>query len=259
METKNCPYCGEEVKLLAKKCKHCGEWFDENAENKNEKKEIVIKKIGNNLNYKLLITICWIAIAVEFFLGIYFGLKFFLWDFSSTQEFFGVIQGIRYLAFGALFTYILIGLRNYCVINSFNKGTYFKTFIGLIIGMYFIASIVSFFADSEPLYYSETEEILFGIIQLLIILPIIIFTIYFGYKLYQNIQTDKKVGIAFMTWAVVSCFMSVVLYFALEEMDADRITSFIDALLNIGLLFVLIKFFREQNANETKEVLQTED
>jgi hypothetical protein len=28
-KTKRCPYCGEEILAIAKKCKHCGEWFDE--------------------------------------------------------------------------------------------------------------------------------------------------------------------------------------------------------------------------------------
>ena len=27
-EKKNCPYCGEEILAVAKKCKHCGEWLD---------------------------------------------------------------------------------------------------------------------------------------------------------------------------------------------------------------------------------------
>ena len=26
-QTKNCPYCGEEIMAIAKKCKHCGEWL----------------------------------------------------------------------------------------------------------------------------------------------------------------------------------------------------------------------------------------
>ncbi|MCH5214143.1 MAG: hypothetical protein J1E97_03045 [Muribaculaceae bacterium] len=29
MERKNCPYCGEEIALLAKKCRFCGEWLPE--------------------------------------------------------------------------------------------------------------------------------------------------------------------------------------------------------------------------------------
>ena len=28
-DTKNCPYCGEEILAIAKKCKHCGEWLEE--------------------------------------------------------------------------------------------------------------------------------------------------------------------------------------------------------------------------------------
>jgi flagellar basal body-associated protein FliL len=39
METKNCPYCGEEILAIAKKCKHCGEWID------NQKIEIQKKMI----------------------------------------------------------------------------------------------------------------------------------------------------------------------------------------------------------------------
>lgn len=31
MERKNCPYCGEDIAMLAKKCRFCGEWLDNNV------------------------------------------------------------------------------------------------------------------------------------------------------------------------------------------------------------------------------------
>ena len=35
METKQCPYCGEEILAVAKKCKHCGEWLTEKQESES--------------------------------------------------------------------------------------------------------------------------------------------------------------------------------------------------------------------------------
>ena len=35
MEKKRCPYCGEEILVIAKKCKHCGEWLDKEENTAN--------------------------------------------------------------------------------------------------------------------------------------------------------------------------------------------------------------------------------
>ena len=36
MEKKNCPYCGEEILAVARKCKHCGEWLEEDEDEEED-------------------------------------------------------------------------------------------------------------------------------------------------------------------------------------------------------------------------------
>lgn len=57
-EKKLCPYCGEEILAVAKKCKHCGEWLDE--------KEIVETRIKPQYTpeKKIAFKKWWIAILI---------------------------------------------------------------------------------------------------------------------------------------------------------------------------------------------------
>lgn len=52
METniKQCPYCGEEILIAAKKCKHCGEWL-ENKDSNNNNLEVTNKSLKVEVNH----------------------------------------------------------------------------------------------------------------------------------------------------------------------------------------------------------------
>ena len=49
--TKQCPYCGEEIMAAAKKCRHCGEWL--NAQSPSMKNPIIENNQGANIADKL--------------------------------------------------------------------------------------------------------------------------------------------------------------------------------------------------------------
>ena len=56
---RSCPYCGEEILTVAKKCKHCGEWLNNNENSKNEEMNITTKK-----NHVRWITGCGILVFI---------------------------------------------------------------------------------------------------------------------------------------------------------------------------------------------------
>ena len=63
-EKKLCPYCGEEILAVAKKCKHCGEWLDkQNVTSKPTESLHPIDQKGGKKIWKVIIPVI-ILVAV---------------------------------------------------------------------------------------------------------------------------------------------------------------------------------------------------
>ncbi|MDR0758128.1 MAG: zinc ribbon domain-containing protein [Tannerella sp.] len=67
MGTKNCPFCGEEILATARKCKHCGEWLEEQTETEIEAPE---STLITNFNSTWLVRACWAAMIFTIVIGL---------------------------------------------------------------------------------------------------------------------------------------------------------------------------------------------
>ena len=101
METKSCPFCGEEIVSAAKKCKHCGEWL--NSEKMQGGQQIVINQVApaqkqsNGIGTAGFVValcaavFCWAP-----------GLGWILWALGLILSFVGVFRNPKGLAIAGL-------------------------------------------------------------------------------------------------------------------------------------------------------------
>ncbi len=67
-QTKICPYCGEEILAVAKKCKHCGEWLDGTHSDRHQGKGVPQKNNKKKFYYSIALFVGLCIVGGCFFL-----------------------------------------------------------------------------------------------------------------------------------------------------------------------------------------------
>lgn len=82
---KNCPYCDEEIKEAAVKCRFCGEFLDGNNQPKTQQIEFTGKNIKQHLLLSILFGFVFVIVAIASQQPIYWGVVFlcFIWWFIT--------------------------------------------------------------------------------------------------------------------------------------------------------------------------------
>jgi len=261
MDVKQCPYCGEEVLAVAKKCKHCGEWLEnttvkqkkmttcpfcaEEIEDRMEicpvcktpivqKQECIITErpsSGNLPNYWLLSILCYVAVVFELIYamhasGIVSVLEKYGMDLKSRND--------TVILLGMIAKYIPEWLTLICcgvlwVFLMLELRKHYKTscpdkpvaFITLI------CLSIGMYSFALILTFTEDIDIPIPItlIGFLLAISVSIFEFIVGYNLKKNLKEKGAVwvSIAMMVMAVVDPIIAIVGFFPKEE-DISLVT-----------------------------------
>lgn len=245
-KTKRCPYCGEEILAVAKKCKHCGEWFVDEGPVQGAAHESAtptsiahIKDKSSNLSKELCDYNEYYKQTSGIFYTLVIGaiLSFIGFCYEMSPDASGGLVGAavkigKHLpttigdileSFGMVFLLCYFGYA----LQKMNKTTNgHKSTLPIVIftiaGLEAIIFVCTIFCDNS-----------IGAIFQLIALPIVGFA---GFDLLASYTGNtKKVGVGFLLDAVASILLLALVYFKLFNGEGNISIVVVPYLLAVGV------------------------
>jgi hypothetical protein len=264
METKQCPFCGEEVLAVAQKCKHCGEWLAKTEEQTKQPKITPPSGLDNWLQSAELLNLCFYILIGCALISLVHSWE--IYSLDDAKDFFGrnrisvlfgflgyVPEWLNTIVSAGLWVFFWLALKKCSSRFSFYKPTFFNLVCAGEIAVGFFSLI------SEA-----SEDTGLAVFNLILALAYSVLYIILGGNLLKQKEEDENLNLTgimlIVNGAVSFLIFFVVIIIAAAEEDVSSLWWLlcIGTLLQIGLLYVMRKLFLETYQEEENNTGENE-